>query len=210
MNKRPLAGPLALPDPLPCPPELPDGLCPRPRVLQLTDADAVSHGLVDGTAHGRASNQQVRSCLELVFATARAIDPASRVRCAASTQTATHHLDILTASANNRWAVRRGLDGADKALLEELHHLIDVRLIATRPAQNCPGRAADLVILVAQDHIYAPAVRQLRLLGIPCWLLVPGHFVAADLYSAACAVTFIGPRRGLTNPDADSALPAPS
>jgi hypothetical protein len=119
-------------------------------------------------------------------------------------------VDILTASANNRWAVRRGLDGADKALLEELHHLIDVRLIATRPARKCPGRPADLVILVAQDHIYAPAVRQLRLLGIPCWLLVPGHLVAADLYSAACAVTFIGPRRGLTNPDADSALPAPS
>lgn len=34
---------------LPWPPELPDGLPARPRVLQLTDADAVSHGLVDGT-----------------------------------------------------------------------------------------------------------------------------------------------------------------
>jgi hypothetical protein len=211
MKKRPVAAsaaPLVPPTLLPHPPELPDGLCRQPRVLLLTDADAVSRGLVDGTSRGRASNQQVRSCLELVYATARAIDSRSRVRCAASSATATHHLDVLTASANNLWTVRRGLDGADKALLEELHHLIDVRLIATRPGRKHPGRTADLVILVAQDHIYAPAVRQLRLLGVPCWLLVPGHFVAADLYSAACAVTFIGPRRGLNTPAADGSLPA--
>ncbi len=204
------ADPLVLPDPLPYPPELPDGLCRQPRVLKLTDADAVSHGLADGSPRDRTSNEQMRSCLELVCATARAIDPRSRVRCAASTETATHHLDVLTASSNNLWAVRRGLDGADKALLEELHHLIGLRLIATRPGRKHPGPTADLVILVAQDHIYAPAIRQLRLLGIPCWLLVPGHFVAADLYSAACAVTFIGPRQGLTNPGADSSLPARS
>ena len=52
------------------------------------------------------------------------------------------------------------------------------------------------MILVAQDHIFAPAVRRLRLLGVPTWLLVPGHRVAAELYTAACAVTSIGPRLG--------------
>jgi hypothetical protein len=46
----------------PLPPELP-GLRSCPRVLQLTDGDCVSHGLADGTGCGRASDQEVRSCL---------------------------------------------------------------------------------------------------------------------------------------------------
>lgn len=143
----------------------------------------------------RASNHEVRRCLNLVHATATAIDPRPRTRCAASTKTATRHLDILTASANNQWAVRRGLDGADQVLLDELADLIRTRTIATQPGRKCAGRHADLVILVGQDGIYSGGIKRLRLLGIPTWLLVPGHFVAAELYCAATAVSFIGPRR---------------
>lgn len=204
MTKRSAADPQLLPAPLPYPPELPDGLSRRPRVLELIDGDALSHGLADNTALDRASDQQLRSCLALVTATATAIDPRPRVRCAASTQTATRHLDVMTASGNNHWVVRRGLDGADLALLDELNHLINAQVTATRPGRKRQSQAgiADLVILVAQDHIYASAVRRLRLLHIPTWLVVPGHFVAADLYSAACAVTYIGPRLGRNTTEA--------
>jgi hypothetical protein len=179
---------------LPVPPELP-GLPPRPRVLQLTDGDCVSHGLAGGAGHGRASDQEVRSCLDQVRATAALFDPHARIRCAVSTETATRHLDILTGAGNNLFAIRRGLDGADWALLEELADLIDVRTAATRPGRKRPARLADLVILVGKDKIYAPSVRQLRLLGIPTWLIVPGRQPAASLYRAACAVSFIRPCR---------------
>jgi len=187
---------LAQPIPLPYPPELPAGLPARPRVLQLTDADAVSRGLVDGTPRARASNQEVRACLELVQATARAIDPRPRIVCAASTATATCHLDVMTASGGNTWLIRRGLDGADRALLGELDNLAEIHQAAHRPGRKRAGDPADLIILVGQDRIFAAAVRRLRLLGVPTWLLVPGQLVAADLYTAACVVTYIGPRRG--------------
>jgi hypothetical protein len=192
----PGTGLLAEPLPLPYPPELPAGLPVRPRVLQLADADAVSRGLADGTSRDRASDQEVRACLALVQATARTIDPWSRVVCAASSATATRHLEVMTASGGNTWVVRRGLDGADQVLLEQLDHLTEAHRTSRRPGRKHPTASADLVILVAQDHIYAPAVRRLRLLGVPTWLLVPGHRVAADLYTAACAVTPIGPRLG--------------
>ena len=181
------------PTALPLPPDLP-GLPPRPRVLQLTDGNGVSHGLADGTARMRASNKEVRSCLDRVHATTTLVDPHARIRCAVSSETATHHLDVLTAGKNNCWTIRRGLDGADWALIEELNDLIDARMIASRPGRKRPAPLADLVILVGQDGIYAPAIRRLRLLGLPTWLLVPGRFVAASLYSAACAVSFIGLR----------------
>jgi hypothetical protein len=196
---RPLSAPadvLAPPIPLPYPPELPDGLPAQPRVLQLTDADAVSRGLVDRTSGTRASNQEVRACLELAQATARAIDPRSRIVCAASTAAATRHLDVMTASGGNTWLVRRGQDGAGRALLEELDILTEMHMAAHRPGRKRPGEPAELVILVAQDRIFAPAVRRLRLLGVPTWLLVPGRPVATDLAAAACVVTFIGPRTG--------------
>ena len=188
------AGVLAQPIPLPFPPELPAGLPARPRVLQLTDADAVSHGLADGTPRDRAANQDVRACLELVQATTRAIDPRARIVCAASSATATRHLDVMTAWGENTWLVRRGLDGADRALLEELDHLADLHQASHRSGRKRPAGPADLVILVAQDHIFARSVRRLRLLGVPTWLLVPGRLVAHDLYTTACAVSFIGPR----------------
>jgi hypothetical protein len=179
---------------LPVPPELP-GLPPYPRVLQLTDGDCVSHGLADGTSRQRASDQDVRSCLDQVHATAALLDPHARTRCALSTETAARHLDVLTTSGNNLFAIRSGLDGADWALLEELTDLIDARTVATWVGRKRTARLADLVILVGKDKIYAPAVRQLRLLGIPTWLIVPGRLPAASLYRAACAVSFVGPRQ---------------
>ena len=170
----------------------PAALAQSTRVLQLVDLDSVSHGLADDTPHGRASDQDVQLCLDVVQATARALDPQARVRCAASSATAAHHVDVLTASGNNQWLVRRGLGGADQALLEEMSDLIDACLIATRPGRKRAARPADLVILVGQDHIYAPAVRRLRLLGIPTWLIVPGRLVAAPLYACSSAVSFLG------------------
>ena len=128
-----------------------------------------------------------------MHATATLLDPHARMRCAVSTETATHHLAVLTSSGNNLFTIRRGLGGADGVLLEELTDLINARTMATRPGRKRPARHADLVILVAEDGIYAPPVMQLRLLGIPTWLLVPGRSPAASLRSASCAVSCIGP-----------------
>ena len=183
---------------LPVPSDLP-GLPPRPRVLQLTDGDCVSHGLADGAARGRASDQEMRTCLDRVHAAAMLLDPHARVRCAVSTETAAQHFDILAAARNNSFAIRRGLDGADLALIEELTDLIGARMIATQTRRRRPAGLADLVILVGKDKIYASPVRQLRLLGIPTWLIVPGRLPAASLYRAACAVSFIGPCPGSPN-----------
>ena len=181
----------ARPAALPLPPELP-GLPPRPRVLQLTDGDCVSYGLANGATRRRASDQEVRSCLDRVHATATLLDPHARIRCAVSTETATHHLDVLTASGSNQWSVRRRPGGADQAVLEEMNDLINARL-AAGPGRKRPAQHADLVILVARNGIYAPPVRRLRLLGIPTWLLVPGRLVADSLYACSCAVSFLGP-----------------
>lgn len=179
---------------LPLHPGLALDLAPLPRVLLLVDADAVSWGLADSTASGRAPDLQVRRCLDILQATARALDPQARARHAASSKTATHHLDVLTAAGNGTWSIRRGRDGADQVLLEELNDLIEARILATRPRRaRRSARLADLVILVAADHIYAPAVRQLRLLRIPTWLIVPGQVAATSLYSCSSAVSFLGP-----------------
>ncbi len=186
----------------PVPPELP-GLPARPRVLQLTDGDCVSHGLADGTCRQRASDQEVRSCLDRVHATARLLDPHARIRCAVSTETRggpIYHLAVLAAARNNLFTIRRGLDGADWALLEELADLIDVRMVATRPGRKRSAQVADLVILVGQDGIYAPPVRRLRLLGIPTWLLVPGRSAATSLCRASYAVSYIGPQASSSVP----------
>jgi len=151
---RPLSAPadvLAQPILLPYPSELPDGLPARPRVLQLTDADAVSRGLAEGTRRDRASNREVRACLELAWDTARTIDPRARIVCAASSATATRHLDVMTASGGNTWLVRRGLDGADRALLEELDHLTDMHRMLHQPGRKRLVGPADLLILVAQE-----------------------------------------------------------
>jgi hypothetical protein len=183
---------------LPVPQDLP-GLPPHPRVLQLTDGDCVSHGLADNTARGRASDQEMRLCLELVHAAAALLDPHARIRCAVSTETAARHFGVLAAARNNSFAIRYGLDGADWALIEELTDLIGARTIASQGRRKHQAALADLVILVGKDKIYAPAVRHLRLLGIPTWLIVPGRMPSASLYRAACAVSFVGPFPGSPN-----------
>ena len=71
----------------------------------------------------------------------------------------------MTRSANNVWSIRRGLDGADHALLEELEHLTAATISANH--SKSAGRPADLVILIALDHIYAPAIRRLQAAGRP-------------------------------------------
>jgi hypothetical protein len=174
---------------LPVPPELPAGLARYPRVLQLISADSVSRGC--------GSARHVRRCIDITQATARALDPQARIRCAASAGTAAYHLDLLTASGNNQWSVSRWAGDAGQVLLEEMNDLISARLTATgpRPKRQRRARPADLVILVGDDPAYAPPVRRLRLLGIPTWLMVPGRQVAAPLYACACAVSFVGPGR---------------
>jgi hypothetical protein len=159
-----------------------------PHLLVLGDMDALSHGLAEGLAWSRAADTDVWAVLEQVMLTASRLG--SRrcpVRWAASSATAKHHLDLMTRSANNVWSIRRGLNGADYALLEELEHITAATISAHHSKDTEPP--ADLVILIALDHIYAPAVRQLRLLGVPTWVLQPGRFIAADLYKAATAVT---------------------
>jgi len=172
---------------LPAPPELPAGLARRPRVLELISADSVSLGC--------GSDRDVRQCLDVARATARALDPHARIRCSASAVTAIYHLDLLTASENNQWSVSRRPGTARQVLVEEMRDLADARLIATGPGrkrQRGSGHA-DLVVLVGRDPLYADPVRRLRLLGIPTWLLVPGRQVDPWLSAHACAVSFLGP-----------------
>jgi hypothetical protein len=180
--------------PLPAPPELAASI-PASRVITLVDADAVSHGLADGTRADRAPDAAVAACMALINATARALGSvghttAYRLRCASSTQTALRHLGVVAASGNNTWSIHRGLDGADAALLDELHALTASRATTlSRSRRRAIERPLEVVLLVAQDHAYAPAVRQLRLLGVPAWVLNPGRYIAAELYRAATAVT---------------------
>jgi hypothetical protein len=108
------------------------------------------------------------------------------------------HLAVMAEAPANTWVIRRCLDGADHALIEELDDLIAGRVDIGRARKRVRGHA-DLVILVAQDHIFAAQVRQLRLLGVPTWLLVPGCFVAARFHSATTDVTLLrlaAPRSG--------------
>src|SRR5260370_24234531 len=107
-------------DVLPFPADLP-ALPRSPRLLVLGDMDALSHGLAEGLACSRASDAHLWAVPERVMLTASRLG--SRrcpVRWAASSATARYHLDLMTRSANNVWSIRRGLDGADHALLEEL------------------------------------------------------------------------------------------
>ena len=174
-------------DVLPFPADLP--ALPRPpQLLILGDMDALSHGLADGSAGGRASDAHVWAVIERVMFTASRLGTRRcPVRWAASSATARYHLDLMTRSANNVWSVRRGLDGADHVLLEEMEHITAATISAHQNKNARP--LADLVVLIGQDHCYAPAVRRLRLLGVPTWVLQPGRFISADLYKAAAAVT---------------------
>ncbi len=176
---------------LPFPPDLPP-LPQPPRLLVLGDMDALSHGLAEGSARSRAPDTYVWAVFEQVRLTASRLGCRGYpIRWAASSATARYHLDLMTRSANNVWSIRRGLNGADYALLEELDHIAITAIRACHNENTAPP--ADLVILIAQDHIYAPAVRRLRLLSVPTWVLQPGRFIAADLYKAATAVTRLAP-----------------
>jgi hypothetical protein len=178
-------------DVLPFPVDLP-ALPRAPQLLVLGDMDALSHGLAEGAGRGRAPDARVWAVLEQVMLTTSGLGSRKcPVRWAASSVTARYHLDLMTRSANNVWSIRRGLDGADHALLEELEHLTAATIGANHGKHA--ERPADLVILIALDHIYAPAIRRLRLLGVPTWVLQPGRFIAADLYEAAAAVTRLAP-----------------
>ena len=172
---------------LAAPPGLPAGLACPLRVAQFISLDSISFGC--------GSDRDVRQCFEGAQATARALDPRPRTRCAASAWTAARHLDLLTASGNNQWSVSRRPGAVRQVLFEELTSLAAARLAATRPGRKRPRRAglANLVILVGTDSLYAAPVRRLRLLGIPTWLLVPGRQVDPALYAYACAVSFLGP-----------------
>lgn len=182
------------------PPRLPDGLVRAPRILELVDADAISASLVhDYTAHCPC-DLPLSSCLEIAQVCGTSLDPESRVRCAASAMTAFHHVDVLINAGVVTLAVRRTVGDARRVLLEELADLIDARTSATRPGGSQLPGLPNLLILLATSRVYAPAVRQLRLLGIPCWLLVPGYYAAASLRSCACAVSFIGPDDRLDRP----------
>ena len=173
-------------DLLPFPADLPT-LPQPPRLLVLGDMDALSYGLAEGSACSRAPDAHVGAVVAQVMHTARRLGShRCPVRWAASSATARYHLDLMTCSANNVWSVCRGLDGADHALLQELEHITAATMSANHKNAHPP---ADLVILVAQDHIYAAAVHQLRLLGVPTWVLQPGRFIAAELYVAATVVT---------------------
>lgn len=179
-------------DVFPFPADLPALRHPA-RLLVLGDVDALSHGLAEGLARGRAPDAHVWEVLEQVMLTASCLGPRGcAVRWAASSATARYHLDLMTRSANNVWSIRRGLNGADYALLEELEYIEAATISANREKNAEPP--ADLIILIALDHIYAPAIRRLRLLGIPTWVLQPGRFIAAELYSAATAVTRLAPQ----------------
>jgi len=176
--------------PLPWPTNLPE-LAAGLRVRLLIDMDTISRGMASNPASGRASDWQVQRCLDIVQATARALDPYAQARYAASSKTAAHHLTVLTSSGNGIWSIRRGLGGADQVILEELNSLTEDRVLATRPHRPRPAHHANMIILVAADHAYAAAVRRLRLLGVPTWGIVPGRFVAASLHSSCCALSYL-------------------
>ena len=179
------------PDLLTFPADLP-ALRPPARPLVLGDMDALSHGLAEGLACRRAPDAYIWAVLEQVTLTASRLGSRRYpTRWAASTETARYHLDVMTRSANNVWSIRRGLDGADYALLEELEYIEAATISASRGKDA--ERPADLIILIALDRIYAPVVRRLRLLGVPTWVLQPGRFIAAELYKAATAVTRLAP-----------------
>ena len=176
---------------IPLPAEL-DPWRPVQRVLVLADMDAVSHGLAEGSGASRVSDAEAGLLLRQVQITAWATGAAHcRFRLGASSETAKHHWGLVTASANNQWSIRKGLNGADQALTEELDGL--AANVHAEQARKHGRACTNLAILIGQDHAYGPAVRQLRLLGVPTWVLQPGRYIASDLYRPAACVTRVRP-----------------
>jgi hypothetical protein len=176
---------------IPLPAEL-DPWRPVQRVRVLADMDAVSHGLAEGSGADRVSDVEAGLLLRQVQMTAWATGAAHcHFRLAASSETAKHHWGLVTASANNQWSIRKGVDGADHALTEELDGL--AANVHAEQARKHSRTGTNLVILIGQDHAYGPAIRQLRLLGVPTWVLQPGRYIASDLYRPAACVTRVMP-----------------
>ena len=160
----------------------------RRAVLFLGDLDAASHGLAEGSQRDRVADAVLAEMADAIRAAVLSTGSnITRTRWAASSAMAAEHVGWLARCSNNSFVVRRGVDGADGALLEELDDLVD--RLSTAAGRKSRPTAAPLVVLVAKDHIYAPAVRRLQLLAAPTWVLQPGRYIAADLYRAACAVT---------------------
>ena len=176
---------------IPFPAEL-DPWRPVQRVLVLADMDAVSHGLAETSGASRVSDVEAGTLLRQVQRTAWATGAAyCHFRLAASSETAKHHLGLVTASANNQWSIRKGVDGADQAITEELDGL--AAKVHAEQARKHGKTRSDLVILIGQDHAYGPSVRQLRLLGVPTWVLQPGQYISHHLYRPAACVTRVRP-----------------
>jgi hypothetical protein len=89
------------------PAQFPARLPANPRPLLLVDVNAVSHRLTEGQEHARATNATVGSALETAQTAAPSFNSDhSQVFRAASTATARYHLDLITRSAKNAWAIR--------------------------------------------------------------------------------------------------------
>ena len=174
---------------LPRPADLPEGL-PREgvRVHLLVDANALSYG-ISGAPGERANDRTLACSLDLLERTAENLSRRAVVLklYAASTTTAVHHLAVVLRSANNTFTWRRGLNGADQALVEFLSGVARTREQVARRGQRL---SAEMVVLVGASRSYASEVRRLRLLGCPTWVIVPsGSYLSADLSRSAAAVT---------------------
>ena len=82
--------------------------------------------------------------------------------------------------------VRSGRDGADFALLDVL-------------TENIPGRY-EQVVLASGDGIFAPAVAQLAVAGVPTTVLGLRGCVARPLQLAATRVIYLPAERPMADP----------
>src|SRR5690348_8468584 len=120
----------------------------------LVDLDSLSRGLAEGSASSRASDQDLAAAMRLIRNSADRLGHVRRVRYASSSETAVVHQDVLFRTSSNVWAIRRGLNGADGVLLDEMRDLAAGRVRASsHPAHR------HALVLCGQDFIYAPAVR---------------------------------------------------
>lgn len=163
---------------------------PQLEITLLVDLDSLSHGLAEGSTRRRADDEDLATAMSRIRNSANRLGHVRRERIASSSETAIVHQNLLFLTSTNVWAIRRGLDGADGVLLEEMHDLV----LDRAKVSGAVGRRRALV-LCGQDSIYAPSVRRLRDLGVPTWLIAAGRYLSSDLYRAAVEVTRLaGPR----------------
>ena len=149
-------------------------------LLLAIDVDALSHrGLSD-----RLTTRQMAIALGLAETYADCRGPVKRVRYACSTKTSDCHAPLVWSARPNTWAARRGIDGADAVIRDELHGWVAAQ-------QHGKGRG---VVLVANDHAYAGPVAALTQAGIPVWLIAPRAnrpTLSAALASVSTTVTYL-------------------